>query len=138
MSTSNDKEPMKLMIYYELKFNNKKTISAVLFAIVVIVVFAINQNNSIITRQKISEYKNLDKKIQEINDESSNFSSGSYSSGGRSSQGGSSSSGMTVYIASGNSCYHKSSSYKFLKGASAKEVSINDVGDKYACNCMKY
>ncbi|MBN9646963.1 hypothetical protein J0L31_08165 [Terrisporobacter glycolicus] len=55
-----------------------------------------------------------------------------------SSSGSSSSGGRTVYIASGNSYYHKSSSYKFLRGASARAVGINNVGRKYACNCMKY
>lgn len=275
------------------KFNNKKAIAAVLIATAVIVVFAINQNNSIITRQKLSEYKNLDEKIQDINEESSKYYSdnskeiskyldlrvkyedveesfneykekypddlaeeiettkkeineyyakaielenelkeakaeneeskmassnsyyGSYSSSGGSSQGSSSngsshnnsssnkhigksvyvsngnsyyhaisnckylegartsvvkltssmrkyecncwtnpvvykrpssgssggsssSGGRTVYIASGNSYYHKSSSCKFLRGASARAVGINNVGGQHACNCIKY
>lgn len=50
----------------------------------------------------------------------------------------SSSSGKTVYIAKGNSYYHNSSSCKFLNGASAYGVDLNDVGGKYACNCVKY
>ncbi|WP_195945388.1 hypothetical protein [Paraclostridium bifermentans] len=50
----------------------------------------------------------------------------------------SSSSGKTVYIAKGNSYYHNSSSCKFLNGASAYEVGLNDVGGKHACNCVKY
>lgn len=265
------------------KFNNKKTIAAVLIATAVIMFFAINKNNSIITRQKLSEYKNLDKKIEEINEESSkyysdnseeiskyldlrvkyedveesfnqykekypddlaeeiettkkeineyyakaielendlkeakaeneeskmvssNSSYGSYSSSGgshnnsssnkhigksvyvsngnsyyhaisnckylegartsvvkltssmrkyecncwtnpvvykkpssNSSGGSSSSGGRKVYIASGNSYYHKSSSCKFLRGASARVVGINNVGGKHACNCIKY
>ena len=55
-----------------------------------------------------------------------------------SSSGSSNSGGRTVYIASGNSYYHKSSSCKFIRGASVKAVSINNVGGKYACNCIKY
>lgn len=56
-----------------------------------------------------------------------------------SSSGGSSNSGgRTVYIASGNSYYHKSASCKFLGGASVKAVGINNVGGKHACNCVKY
>lgn len=50
----------------------------------------------------------------------------------------SSSSGTYVYISSGNSYYHKSSSCKFLNGASTQKVDINSVGGKYACNCIKY
>lgn len=48
------------------------------------------------------------------------------------------SSGQTVYIANGNSYYHKSSSCKFIKGADVKEVDINNVGSKHPCNCIKY
>lgn len=59
--------------------------------------------------------------------------SSSSSSGGSSNSGG-----KTVYIASGNSYYHKSSSCKFLRGASVKAVGINNVGGKHACNCVKY
>lgn len=55
-----------------------------------------------------------------------------------SSSGSSNSGGRTVYVASGNSYYHKSSSCKFIRGASVKAVSINNVGGKHACNCMKY
>ena len=55
-----------------------------------------------------------------------------------SSSGSSNSGGRIVYIASGNSYYHKSSSCKFIRGASVKAVSINNVGGKHACNCMKY
>ena len=50
----------------------------------------------------------------------------------------SSSSGKTVYIAKGNSYYHNSSSCKFLNGASAYGVDLNNVGGKHACNCVKY
>lgn len=50
----------------------------------------------------------------------------------------SSSSGKTVYIAEGNRYYHNSSSCKFLNGASAYGVDLNDVGGKHACNCVKY
>lgn len=50
----------------------------------------------------------------------------------------SSSSGQTVYIANGNSYYHKSPSCKFLHGASAYGVDLNNVGGKHACNCVKY
>ncbi|EQK47401.1 hypothetical protein LPC27_01625 [Paraclostridium bifermentans] len=50
----------------------------------------------------------------------------------------SSSSGKTVYIAKGNSYYHNSASCKFLNGASAYGVDLNDVGGKHACNCVKY
>ncbi|GAA0101377.1 hypothetical protein UT300012_20920 [Paraclostridium bifermentans] len=50
----------------------------------------------------------------------------------------SSSSGKTVYIAKGNRYYHNSSSCKFLNGASAYGVDLNDVGGKHACNCVKY
>lgn len=275
------------------KFNDKNGIAAALIATAIIMFFVINQNNSIITRQKLSEYKDLDKKIQQIDEESSKYYSdnsegiskyldlrvkyddvetsfneykekypddlvdeiettkedineyyskaveleydlkeaktekeesqlassnyfyGSYSSDGNSSQGGysndsnnnnnssnrrigksvyvsngnsyyhaisnckylegaktslvtltssmrkyecncwtnpvvyqksssnysggsSSSGGRTVYIASGNSYYHKSSSCKFLRGASARPVGINNVGGKHACNCIKY
>ena len=61
------------------------------------------------------------------------------SSSSSSSSGGSPSSrGRTVYIASGNSYYHKSDSCKFIRGASVKAVGINNVGGKHACNCMKY
>lgn len=59
--------------------------------------------------------------------------SSSSSSGGSSNSGG-----RTVYIASGNSYYHKSSSCKFLRGASVKAVGINNVGGKHPCNCVKY
>ena len=55
-----------------------------------------------------------------------------------SSSGSSSSGGRIVYIASGNSYYHKSSSCKFLRGASVNAVGINNVGGKHACNCVKY
>lgn len=60
------------------------------------------------------------------------------SSNSNSSSNGGSSSGRTVYIASGNSYYHNSPSCKFLNGASAKAVGINNVGGKHACNCVKY
>lgn len=50
----------------------------------------------------------------------------------------SSSSGKTVYIAKGNRYYHNSSSCKFLNGASAYGVDLNNVGGKHACNCVKY
>lgn len=60
------------------------------------------------------------------------------SSSSSSSSGSSNSGGRTVYIASGNSYYHKSSSCKFLRGASVKAVGINNVGGKHACNCVKY
>ena len=50
----------------------------------------------------------------------------------------SSSSGQTVYIANGNSYYHNSPSCKFLNGASAYGVDLNNVGGKHACNCVKY
>ena len=43
-----------------------------------------------------------------------------------------------VYISSGNSYYHKSSSCKFLNGASAQKVDINSASGKHACNCIKY
>ncbi len=59
--------------------------------------------------------------------------SSSSSSGGSSNSGG-----RTVYIANGNSYYHKSASCKFLRGASVKAVGINNVGGKHACNCVKY
>lgn len=49
-----------------------------------------------------------------------------------------SSSGQKVYVASGNSYYHKSSSCKFIKGANIRKVSISDVGGKHPCNCIKY
>ncbi|MDO5011645.1 MAG: hypothetical protein Q4E31_12535 [Intestinibacter bartlettii] len=52
--------------------------------------------------------------------------------------GNSNSSGRTVYIASGNSYYHNSPSCKFLRGASARAVGINNVGGKHPCNCVKY
>ena len=55
-----------------------------------------------------------------------------------SSSGSSNLGGRTVYIASGNSYYHKSASCKFLRGASVKAVGINNVGGKHACNCVKY
>lgn len=55
-----------------------------------------------------------------------------------SSSGSSNSGGRMVYIASGNSYYHKSASCKFLRGASVKAVGINNVGGKHACNCVKY
>lgn len=55
-----------------------------------------------------------------------------------SSSGSSSSGGKKVYIASGNSYYHKSPSCKFLDGASTTAVSIKNVGRKHACNCIKY
>ena len=48
------------------------------------------------------------------------------------------SSGVYVYISSGNSYYHKSSSCKFLNGASAQKVDKSSVGGKHACNCIKY
>lgn len=48
------------------------------------------------------------------------------------------SSGNYVYIASGNSYYHKSSDCKFLDGASTKKVSLSNVGGKHPCNCIKY
>lgn len=48
------------------------------------------------------------------------------------------SSGVYVYISSGNSYYHKSSSCKFLNGASAHKVDKSSVGGKHACNCIKY
>lgn len=62
----------------------------------------------------------------------------SSSSNEGSSNEASSSSGKTVYIAKGNSYYHNSSSCKFLNGASAYGVDLNDVGGKHACNCVKY
>lgn len=48
------------------------------------------------------------------------------------------SSGKTVYIAKGNSYYHKSASCKFIKGADVSKVDISDVGGKHPCNCIKY
>ena len=56
-----------------------------------------------------------------------------------SNNGGSShSGGRTVYIASGNSYYHKTPYCKHLRGASTRAVGINNVGGKYPCNCIKY
>ena len=46
--------------------------------------------------------------------------------------------GKSVYISNGNSYYHAISSCKFLQGASAKAVDLNNVGGKHACNCVKY
>ncbi|MCR1848847.1 hypothetical protein NSA42_06120 [Paeniclostridium sordellii] len=60
------------------------------------------------------------------------------SSNESSSKENSSSSGQTVYIANGNSYYHNSPSCKFLNGASAYGVDLNNVGGKHACNCVKY
>lgn len=54
------------------------------------------------------------------------------------SSGSNNSGGRTVYIVSGNSYYHASSSCKFINGASATAVSINNVGSKHPCNCVKY
>ena len=48
------------------------------------------------------------------------------------------SSGQKVYIAKGNSYYHKSANCKFINGADVSKVDISDVGGKYPCNCMKY
>lgn len=50
----------------------------------------------------------------------------------------SSSSGKTVYIAKGNSYYHNSPNCKFLNGANAYGVDLNDICSKHACNCVKY
>ena len=206
------------------KLKDKKIIVGVATA-AAIVVFATFQNNSIITRQKLKEYKSLDKKIQELEEKDSKYysdnseeiskyldlrvkyedmeqsfneykekypndlaeeietakeevneyyskamklehelkeakaekqesqlasSNYSSSSSGSSSQGSynysqsnnnSSSNrhiGKSVYIANGNSYYHKSPSCKFLRGASVKAVGINNVGGKHACNCVKY
>lgn len=47
-------------------------------------------------------------------------------------------SGQKVYIARGNSYYHKSASCKFIQGADLSCVSISDVGGKHPCNCIKY
>ena len=44
----------------------------------VIIGFGISQNNSIITRQKLKEYGRLDKKIQELDKESSKYYSDNY------------------------------------------------------------
>lgn len=49
-----------------------------------------------------------------------------------------SSSGQKVYVANGNSYYHKSSSCKFIKGTNIRKVDINDVRGKHPCNCIKY
>lgn len=48
------------------------------------------------------------------------------------------SSGQKVYIAKGNSYYHKSANCKFIKGADVSKVDISDVGGKHPCNCIKY
>lgn len=60
------------------------------------------------------------------------------SSNESSSKENSASSGQTVYIANGNSYYHSSPNCKFLNGASAHGVDLNNVGGKHACNCVKY
>lgn len=52
--------------------------------------------------------------------------------------GNSHSGGRTVYIASGNSYYHKTPYCKHLRGASTRSVGINNVGGKHPCNCIKY
>ena len=49
-----------------------------------------------------------------------------------------SSSGQKVYVANGNSYYHKSSNCKFIKGANVRKVDIGDVEGKHPCNCIKY
>ena len=46
--------------------------------------------------------------------------------------------GQKVYIAKGNSYYHKSASCKFIQGADVSCVGIDDVSGKYPCNCIKY
>lgn len=45
--------------------------------------------------------------------------------------------GRIVYITDGNSYYHSSPSCKFLDGAHARAVGINEVGEKYPCNCVE-
>lgn len=59
------------------KFNNKKIIIGIMAAFA-IGIFAISQNNSIITRQKLKEYKSLDKKIQELEEKDSKYYSDNY------------------------------------------------------------
>lgn len=46
--------------------------------------------------------------------------------------------GRIVYITDGNSYYHSSPSCKFLGGSHARAVGINEVGEKYPCNCVEY
>lgn len=45
--------------------------------------------------------------------------------------------GRIVYITDGNSYYHSSPSCKFLAGAHVRAVGINEVDDKYPCECIK-
>lgn len=53
------------------KINNKTILAGI--AVVVIGLFVLSQNNSIITRKKLKEYESLDKKIQELDEESSKY-----------------------------------------------------------------
>lgn len=59
------------------KFNNKKIIIGIM-VVFAIGIFAISQNNSIITRQKLKEYESLDKKIQELEEKDSKYYSDNY------------------------------------------------------------
>jgi len=53
------------------KINNKTILAGI--AVVVIGLFVLSQNNSIITRKKLKEYESLDKKIQELDEENSKY-----------------------------------------------------------------
>lgn len=59
------------------KLKNKKTIITIYIAML-IAVFVIGKDYSIITRQTLKEYESLDKKIQELDEESSKYSSDNY------------------------------------------------------------
>lgn len=53
------------------KINNKTILAGI--AVVVIGIFVLSQNNSIIIRKRLKEYESLDKKIQELDEESSKY-----------------------------------------------------------------
>ena len=61
-----------------------------------------------------------------------------YKPSSSSSSSNNNSGGRTVYVAKGNSYYHASKSCKYISGASISAVSINNVGGKPPCNCVKY
>ena len=63
---------MKNPNYIE-KLSNKKSITSIVLIISVIIVFALIQNNTLITRQQLKEYKSLDEKMQRLDDESSKY-----------------------------------------------------------------
>lgn len=89
-----------------------------------------------IQRQEEIRIAEQERKRQEEVAANNNYNSANNNSSSNSSSVDSSSSGGAYYIIPGNRYYHISPSCKFLEGAAT--TAVNDVSNKFPCNCVKY